>query len=76
MSLVETQEVEVMEGMIKGMLVQKPQDEQATKREQAPLKKTLKEVRRIKTPKRIMLKNGPKGTIAQKDMGREMVNRD
>ena len=39
-----------MEGMVKGMLVHKAKDEQATKREEAPLKTTLKEVRIITTP--------------------------
>ena len=55
MAPVEAQEVKVMEGMVKGMLVQKDQEEQATKREQEPLKTTLEEVRRIKTPIRVML---------------------
>ena len=44
-----------MEGLAKGMLVQKTQEKQATKREQAPLKTTLEEVRRITTPIRVML---------------------
>ena len=35
MAPVEEQEEEVMEGMVKGRLVQKARDEQATKREQA-----------------------------------------
>ena len=43
MAPVEAQEVEVMEGMVKGILVQKAQDGKATKREQAPLKITLVE---------------------------------
>ena len=55
MAPVEDQEVEVVEGMVKGMLVQKYQEEQATKKEQAPLKTTLEEVRRITTPTRAML---------------------
>ena len=55
MAPIEAQEVEVMEGMVKGMLVQKAQDEQATKREQAPLKKSLEEERRITTLKRVIL---------------------
>ena len=36
------------------MLVQKAQDEQATKREKAPLKIALEEVRRVTTPIREM----------------------
>ena len=32
MALVEAKDMDVMEGMIKGMLMQKSQDEQATKR--------------------------------------------
>lgn len=44
-----------MGGMVKEMLVQKAQDEKATKREQAPLKIALEEVRRIKNPTRAML---------------------
>ena len=55
MASIEAQKVEVMEEMDKRMLVQKTQQEQATKREQAPLKITLEEVRRIKTPIRVML---------------------
>ena len=55
MSLVEAQEVDVMEEMVKGMLVQKAQDKQATKREQAPLKIALEGTRRITNPIREML---------------------
>ena len=55
MAPVEAQEAEVVEGMVKGMVVQKAQEEQATKREQAPLKIALEEVRRIITPTREML---------------------
>ena len=54
MDLIEAQEAEVMEGMVKGMLVQKSQEEKATKRNKAPLKTTLEEVRRIITPTRAM----------------------
>ena len=55
MAPIEAQEVEVVDGMVKKILVQKAQEEKATKREQAPLKITLEEVRRIKTPIRVML---------------------
>ena len=55
MALVEAQEVEVVEGMVKGMLVQKAQEKKATKREQATLKIALEEVRRITNQKREML---------------------
>ena len=55
MALIEDQEVEVMEGMVKGMLIQKARGEKATKREQEPLKTTLEEVRIITTPIRVML---------------------
>ena len=41
MALVEAQEVEIVEGMVKGMLVYKSQEEQVTKREQTPIKTTL-----------------------------------
>ena len=55
MALIEVQEVEVMEAMVKGMLVQKAQEEKETKGEQAPLKTTLEVVRRITTLIRVML---------------------
>ena len=54
MTLVEAQEAKVVEGMVKGMLVWKGQEEKATKREQAPLKTVVEEVRRIITPIRVM----------------------
>ena len=54
MAPIEAQEVEVMEGVVKGMLVQKAQDKQATKREQAPSKNTLEGVQRITTLIRVM----------------------
>ena len=44
MAPIEAQEVEIMEGMVKGTLVQK-----------APLNINLEEVRRITTPTRVML---------------------
>ena len=69
MGLVEAQKVEVMERMGKGMLVQKDFDEQATKREQAPLNTTLEEVRRITTPITTML-----NTITFISMGIMQVN--
>ena len=47
MTLIEAQEAEVMGGMVKGILVQKVQDKQATKMEQTPLKTTLEEVKKI-----------------------------
>ena len=55
MAPIEAQEAEVMEEMVKGMLVQKAQEEKATKREQAHVKTTLEEVRRITTRIRVML---------------------
>ena len=51
---IEAKEVDFIEGMVKEMLVQKSQDEQATKREKAPLKTTPDEVRIIIAPIREM----------------------
>ena len=56
MTPIEAQEANVMEGIVKGMLVQKAQDEKETQMEQSPLKTTLVEVRRITTSIREMLK--------------------
>ena len=55
MDSTEAQEVEVVEGMVKGMLVQKAQEEHATKREKEPHKTTLEEVRRTTSIIRVML---------------------
>ena len=55
MAMIEAQEVEVIEGMGKGMVVQKAQDELETKREKEPLRIPLEEVRRIITQIRAML---------------------
>ena len=75
MALGEAQEAEVMEGMVKGMLVQKAQEEQVTKREKTSLKKTLEEVRRITTPIRVILNATTVISmgIMQVNVGRNMV---
>ena len=54
MALVEAQEVECKEEMVKEIVEEKFQDEKETKREKETLKTTLKEVRRSTTPTRVM----------------------